>query len=84
MCKEPVASMSSCTARARAGRTQPEQRAGIGGQEEADGTRITATSVGPWRFGLISIMVGAQAGGKVDLHPKSKFLELRFGKTFIE
>lgn len=62
---------------------QPEQRVGTGGQEEADGTRTTAASVGPWRFGLISIMVGTQAGGKVDLHPKSKFWNYALGRHLL-
>lgn len=60
-------------ARVRASRTQLEQRAGAGGQEEAGRTQITATSVGPWRFSLISIVAETQAEGKIDLHPKSKF-----------
>lgn len=53
------------------------------GQEEADGTRTTAASVGPWRFGLISIVVGTQAGGKVDLHPKSKFWKYALGRHLL-
>lgn len=62
-----MSGMRECPARARA---QLKQRAGPRGQGEADGTQVTATCVGSWRFDSTSVVVGAQAGEKTDGHPK--------------